>query len=505
MKKTIIYAVIAVALMAIAASARTLSPSELKQDFAVFQNALLELHPGLYRYSTADEIKTRFDEFESKLGKPMPETEFFVLVSEFVSSIRCGHTYTNPFNQKKEVLERLTGGRHYFPFYFEFYDGMFIVTENASEANLPAGSAITSINGIGVDEIAEKLLGVTTADGFGTQGHRFASIGIDRETGASFALFDIYFPMFFPLPEDGVFKVEATDFKTQDELAFSVPAMTQAERTAEMEKRYGKTPGYDEGWEFKFLDDGSGYLKIYNFITWKLSFDFKKFLADAFAKMRERRASDLIIDIRGSDGGDDNVYRELLRYLHKQPFDCRLPVKTYIRTAKADPELLKYITAYGDDVLAALKNGLPKEAYKETGDGLLEYLGDGEGNCKRLEPYADHSTGKTYLLIGPSNASAAFTLPYRVQQAGLATLIGQSTGGNKKGFNGGAYLFVSLPNSGFEFDIPVFAFKPLEEAEDSGVVPDLKVWDTPDDIAAGRDSALEKAKALIAAGKTKDR
>ncbi|REJ75448.1 MAG: hypothetical protein DWQ47_08210 [Acidobacteria bacterium] len=469
----------------------------MKEDLALMERALTELHPGLYRYNTKEEFARKIADFEAKLNEPLREDRFFLLTAQLLSGIKCGHTYLNPYNQKKEIFERLIGRQTYIPFHFRFIDGFFVITENASEFDLPKGSAITSINGRTVDEIVQGLVSVSTADGDGTTLTRLRSVDLSRENGASYAHFDLYFPIFFPLdrPE---FEIEAISYRSKEKVRLKVPAMTKQERTAAMEKKYGKTPGYDEGWSFKFLKDGTGYLKIDNFITWKLSIDYKRFLADSFSRLKEAGATDLIIDIRNSDGGDAGVVTELLRYLHKDPFSCETGIRTFIRTAKADPELLKYASVYDQDLKAALLNGVPKDRYKPAKNGLLEFL-NGAVACPETEPYADRFDGDVYLLTGPDNASAAFTLAKRVKEASLATLVGRSTGGNLNGFNGGSYLFFNLPNSGFEFDIPVFAYHPADssQAKDSGIEPDVNAISTASDAGEAFDRTLDKTLRLI--------
>ena len=99
--------------------------------------------------------------------------------------------------------------------------------------------------------------------------------------------------------------------------------------------------------------------------------------------------------------------------------------------------------------------------------------------------------------MSSNNASAAFTLPYYAKQQKLATLVGQETGGNLRGFNGSQYLSVFLPNSKFEFDISLLASIIDPSAEDSGVTPDVLVEQQPEDIGNNFDRELETAKKLI--------
>ena len=473
------------------------TPTELREDFRILKKSLTELHPGLYRYNTPAEMEAKFDLFEAKLKKPLSESEFFKLFSQMLSEIKCYHTYPNPFNQKDEIKKSLFDRKNYFPFYFEIIDRKMIVTEDASSKRLPRGSEITKINGVPVEKIIETLLTTTFADGEGTIEHRLKSLEVNRGSGASFANFDLMFPIFFP-PVKGIYKIEAVDAETKERAKFEVPAMTKTKRSAEMEKRFGKTPTYDDGWKFEIWKNKTAYLKIENFITWKLSFDFKKFLADAFAEMRAKDVQNLIIDIRGNGGGDDNAYIELFKYLFKKEFPCKVPQKSYIRTAKADEELFKYFTTYDKNIENALKYGVPEAFYKKADNGLLEFLGiNPNETCKPYQPYENYFQGKTYLLVNSANASAAYTFSRYTKQAKLATLIGQETGGNLKGFNGGSYLFMTLPNSKFEFDIPVFAIFADGANEDSGVKPDIYVERKVEDISKNFDRELETAKELI--------
>ena len=52
---------------------------------------------------------------------------------------------------------------------------------------------------------------------------------------------------------------------------------------------------------------------------------------------------------------------------------------------------------------------------------------------------ADRSEGRVWLLIGSENSSAAFMLAKLAQETGAATSVGQATGGNQRGLNGGPW------------------------------------------------------------------
>jgi C-terminal processing protease CtpA/Prc len=302
------------------------------------------------------------------------------------------------------------------------------------------------------------------------------------------------FPLFFP-PKDDVYKIEAIDFKTKQKTEFEVLAMTKAERSEEMAKRYGKASTFDDGWKFEIWDDQTAYLKMDHFITWRLSFKIEPFLAEAFAELRAKNIKNLIIDIRGSGGGYDGVYRETFRYLARKPFPCRTPVKFYFKTPKADENLLKYASSWDPSFKKNLAKGYPENMYRKAENGMFELLE--EADCKPFQPYKNNFRGKTYLLVSSKNASAAFTFAYYAKQQKFATLVGQETGGNLRGFNGSQYLSFFLPNSKFEFDISLLASIIDPNAEDSGVMPDIFVEQKPEDVGNNFDRELTVVKDLI--------
>jgi hypothetical protein len=80
----------------------------------------------------------------------------------------------------------------------------------------------------------------------------------------------------------------------------------------------------------------------------------------------------------------------------------------------------------------------------------------------------------------------------------LGTLVGQTTGGNRRGINGGAFFFLRLPNSTIELDLPLVGQFPLDPQPDAGIEPDIAVRVTRADVANGRDVELDAALADLA-------
>jgi hypothetical protein len=65
--------------------------------------------------------------------------------------------------------------------------------------------------------------------------------------------------------------------------------------------------------------------------------------------------------------------------------------------------------------------------------------------------------GATVGLVDAFNSSATFGFCQSVKGTGL---VGQTTGGNRRGIIGGAFVFLNLPTSGLVVDLPVIASFP---------------------------------------------
>lgn len=477
---------------------KTWQPAQLKEDFEVFKKSLKAIHPGIYRYQTAESLDMLFAEYESKLNNALSENEFVKLISQFTNQIYCGHTYVNPYNQNSLVRERVFNGKVYLPFYFRIIDGKFIITKNASTNDLAKGSEITKINGFLTKDIIKNLLTVTKSDGKNTLAHRIQSIELPRFEAERYSLFDWYFPLFFPLKDES-FTLETTDFITKKKQIIQIPAMTKEERTREMAKRYGKSPTYDDGWKFEIQEDSIGYLKIDNSITWRLKMiKFKEFLASSFAKLRGNNIKHLVIDLRENGGGDTEIGFELARYLAKENLPEYFTAKSLVRNIEPQKDLANFLETYSDELKSTLQNGIPQNLYRKSKNGYYEILpNESKRNNLRVLPYENNFSGNTYIISDSSNASATFQFLSFVQKNKLAKIIGQETGGNKQGINGGNYFFMYLPNSKIEIDIPVFFSAPLITQKDESVIPDILVKRQFRDIGNDFDREMSTIKKII--------
>jgi C-terminal processing protease CtpA/Prc len=286
----------------------------------------------------------------------------------------------------------------------------------------------------------------------------------------------VFYPLFHPFAPELALEVRAPDGARRK---VRVAWMSSSERLAAqpaVEERDGPL------WKLEFLDSDVGYLRMPSWVTYKTKWDWKADLRRTAEALVERQARALVVDLRGNEGGTD-VGDELLRYLLETPLAAE-PLERRTRYRAVPKELRAQLDTWDPGFFDWQDEAI------ELDDGWFALAPEDEAT---LTPLAPRFTGKLLVLIDSSNSSATFQFAQRVQRARLGTLIGEPTGGNQRGINGGAFFFLRLPESDLEVDVPLIGTFPEREVPDAGLTPDILVLPTAADIAAGRDPVLAAA------------
>ena len=143
-------------------------------------------------------------------------------------------------------------------------------------------------------------------------------------------------------------------------------------------------------------------------------------------------------------------------------------------------------------------NEFTKKGYDKT--PLGQWKGKGADKPQVFQPSAARFAGKVYLLSSPTNSSATYMMVETFKKYRLATVLGQTTGGNQKGVTAGAMFFMLLPNTKIEIVVPLIGtdLAVAKTFPDAGVQPDIYIKPSIEDAVKGIDTELEMAKRLIA-------
>jgi hypothetical protein len=456
-------------LLLLGACAGRPAPRPVHPDVALLRRSFEALHPGLHRYLRPAELEAAFAELSAALHTSRTPGESFLALSIFTAKIRCGHTYPNFFNQKKEVEEALFQGPRV-PFLFRWLEGRLVITRSFTPS-LRVGDEVVTLAGIPASELRARLLRIARADG-ANDAKRASYIGLHGDS--RYEAFDVFLPLLVPLGTDLPLEVRAPDGRSR---TLRVPFMTFAERSALL-------PAEPEGalWKLEMPLPDVGYLRMPTWVTYHTKWDWEADLAATMQRLADGKVRRLVVDLRGNEGGTD-VGDVLVAHM----IEAELPEepvvrRTRYRSVPADlrPHLDTWDPSFFDR----------GDSVEDLGDDWFRLTGR---RSRTIAPRAPHFQGELVVLVDAANSSATSLFAERVQRRRLGVLVGEPTGGNRRGLNGGSFFFLRLPATGIEVDLPLVGVFPVEPQRDAGVIPDVVVRPTARDIAEGRDPALETA------------
>jgi Peptidase family S41 len=460
-----------------AASAAAIA--ELASDMDLMVETLATLHPGLLRYNAQIQIDTTMTSIKRSFGGAPDLAQRYLVLSRFLAMLKCGHSYANFFNQKREVQQALFDRRSRLPFAMRWIgEGMFVTSE---QDLMPRGTQVGAINGIPVRTMLAALLPYARADG-NNDAKRRNLLGLRGLSQYEF--FDVFHGLVYGEPPGGVFKL---DVKTPDGKISVVeaPALTAAERHAQLPQVADDAPV----WSWR-IDEAHGVavLTMPGWALYNSQWDWQAWLTEKLdALAADDAAKGLVVDLRGNEGGLDCGNLILERFLRT---DSALPLRRLVRYQKTPAHLNKVLDTWD-------------ESFRDWGDKAKRFdsrffaLPAGDATVRPKYGGTGARIDKPLVVLtDAANSSATFAFAQRVKTTRIGKLVGEATGGNQRGINGGAFFFVRLPASGLEFDLPLIGSFPLQPAPDAGIEPDVKVDVAAVDVATGIDTQMERALAV---------
>jgi C-terminal processing protease CtpA/Prc len=196
----------------------------------------------------------------------------------------------------------------------------------------------------------------------------------------------------------------------------------------------------------------------------------------------------VVVDLRRNTGGSDVVAAEVLARFADGPF----PGQAW-RTRTNDA----YYRALGSFGRSALERALPPEDSALVDIAVRHYAGDAwrTEEADTLGPVfeGERVSAPVAILVDRTTASAAENLLLRIPDDGRFVIVGSPTAAST-----GQPLVFGLPGGGSGQVVTRAVLladgTPLVK---TGVVPDVVVEPTIEDLRAGRDPALERALALL--------
>ena len=461
----------------------TLTAEQAEQDVKILQRALTALHPALTKYRTQQEIDAAFKQFETRGKSARSSGEMYLAATEMAAAIRCGHTWTNVLNQERGSKNTLLETADKLPFTMMLVANRWLVLASA-DASIAAGDEILAVNSINATDMVAMMMPYLRADG-SSDGKRLQQLNHNR---GDYSQMDIVWPLLSP-PKNSLYALAIRKSSGQ-KISLTVKSTTLAIREKSLAEQ-GIKPA-SENWAFR-IDGNTAIMTVPTFSFWNSDFDWAAFIDNAFAELRAKKIPNLIIDIRLNEGGDGAIGGKILTHLVKQPFEFTSDQSTS-SYERAPYNLAKYLDTW--DYSFFDRTGQVEKITEGTATGKYRFLPNAQKR-QTITPVAKPYNGKTYILISAENSSATFQFALLTKQSAAATLVGQTTGGNQRGLNGGQLAWLVLPSSGVAVDIPLLAATYTSTTPDASVIPDIIVKPSFEARAEDRDVELEKVMQLI--------
>ncbi|MBN2460235.1 MAG: hypothetical protein JXB60_01400 [Candidatus Cloacimonetes bacterium] len=407
------------------------SPAELREDFNQFRKKLEEEHCCLYEYTSKETFDSLFIHQYALINKSLGLSDFFKILTPITAMIGCGHTAVwMPdyfWDQGSDLL---------FPLRIRLIENLVVVADTyADTLQLPFGSIIRKINDVPVTDIIAEMKSNYSADAFN---ENFILTQIERR-----------FPLIYAR-RFGFFTQYKVEYQLPAESIIRTAYLNPAELSAVREQVFANFN--HPRLEFDLLPERNiAIMRIKTFIYYDRVPYFTAFLDSCFQVVKEKNIENLILDLRGNDGGDPFCAAPLLSYLEREP--------------------VPYFAQ-------------PYAKYKELADPV---------------PLADnHFTGNLFTLIDgrcfSTNGHFCALLKYHQ----LGKFIGTNSGSTYK-CNAGKNTEIHLKNTRimlyFGRDTFAAAVKNLDKREP--IHPDYPVVENYQQFLTGRDVFLESALELI--------
>ncbi len=360
---------------------------ELQADFKQFRKFLEDSHPQLYRFTSQKAFDSLFEEHYRMIDDSMTTQEFYRILVPLVARVGCGHTSLwSPDRYWDRAPQRM------FPLGVHARDGqLFVIHSYNQESPAAHGSQVMSINGQDASYLVEEILGNIWSDGF-IMTKRYKRLN---------NVFPYLYALNYGYPEwfEIMVKEEGRERK------INMAPLSRMAITAHRDSLVASGTIRREDLFMEINDELAAVLTIRTFSYYDDNEGFNRFIDSSFQVIRDHDIQNLVIDLRGNDGGDPFCSSHLLTYLQKKPIIYfREPYGHYARLNKPLP--------------------MAKHPFK----GSQYYLIDGmcfstTGHLTSLLKYYDlgtfigEETGATYTCNDASHDTILKHTGYRLQSA----------------------------------------------------------------------------------------
>ena len=466
------------------------SQRKMRKDLEIFKEIRLKANSGLYKYRTKEQIDSSYLWAENEINNASTYLDFYNIICELTDFEGSAHNDTDFSAKHEENIEKESYG--YFPYPIKWIEEKWRI--NFEKGKIPLGSEIISINQVPIFEIIKELNKYYPTDGVNTTGKR---IGI-RTHFAKYYRWNYgltkYFEVEYREPYSDQIKrekingVSNSDYYNNFRKMFSMP----------LDIFYYANLKENQKYKYKQINNSTGILTIYDFGIGNETTEAHKryciFLDSIFSEIKTKNISNLVVDIRQNNGGDDP--NDVVTYSYLTQRNFRESKEVWINFKK-----VPYLKYYNSSIPKFLRpfgvgkyNRRFQNRFPQYRNGKY-YISDRESEMQLRKPNEKAFNGKIYLLVSPAVASAGSLFAAMVSGNRNTITVGEETLGGYYGHNGHTPMDYKLPKSkiiteffveNIEQDVP----EKSNQIYGRGIIPDMEVLQTFEDYLKNEDTQL---------------
>jgi hypothetical protein len=440
---------------------------KLIRDLDLLYQGLDKFHSGMYWYTPKDSVDLAFQNAKSKITDDLNVLEFYKIVTPLVALSREDHTdvfLPKAVKDKININEKI----FFLPLTVVFLGEKLYCVRNVSNNPTKIETLeIEQINGETPKEIVSKIGSLFASDGY------IKTVKFSDLRGFNFSKYYYYY---YGIIEKYEIKFKAiSQIITLQSLPFSQININLKKNT-----NLSKVNTINEPLQFKIINSKTAYLDIQTFSNSDIKKiskykTLKKFLKNSFSEIREKDIENLIIDVSKNGGGTEGNEGLLYSYFGDN----------YQKYTKVRAKIQKAVLDNGIDEPIKLKTfGMLERIFtnKKMNDGSLERRNNFTLGLMAYKKAPKNKFSRNlYVIISPITYSGGSEFSNMMYSKGLATFIGQETGGSYFGNTSGYGRELTLPNSKITIDIPALQFVMNVEPKlplGRGVIPHFEVIPT---------------------------
>lgn len=462
------------------------SPQQLDKDYTIFRGALEESHPGIYWYSSKDEMDNYFEWGKEQIRDSLNEEGFRKVMSYVVAKISCGHTVARA--SKAFMKFRDTGINKIFPLSLKIWSGQPDTVAIAAnlfrrDSVLTRGVVVKSIDNKPISKILDTICQYIPSDGHNLT-HKYQVLSIRGGFGAAYT--SLYGPKenycIGFIGNDGV------------ERSGSLPSYNPRADTANrvVISRFSKIPPSERKKQMvaatrNLRIDSANKIAYMDLSSFGRGLKLKSFFRSSFKDLRKKKIRNLVVDVRGNGGGSVTNSTFLTKFIADRKF--KVADSLYANTRNS--RYKKYIDGYFFNRLFMIF----MTAKKKDGKYHFGYFERHPFKPKKK----NHYKGNVYILTGGNSFSATTLFTQTIKPQDNVTIVGEETGGGAYGNSAWLIPDLILPETRIRIRLPLFRLvidKDIPK-DGRGVLPEVLSTPTTDAIRRGADYKMEKVMELI--------